>query len=150
MELVTFSPLLMTLLEPLGPSSCKTKHRLDLPLNIFFSMINNQFKAKIVMVRSDNGTEFLNSSCLDFFSENGIIHQKSIPGTCQQNGVAERKHRHLLDSVRAIRLHAGFPKYFWGECILVATHIINKFPMAYLNWTTPFEGCMASHQPMMT
>ena len=117
----------------------QNKTQVGLAIKHFFSMINNQFKAKIVMVRSDNDTEFLNSSCLDFFSENSIIHQKSIPGTPQQNGVAERKHRHLLDSARAIRLHAGLPKHFWGECILAATHIINKLPMANLNWTTPFE-----------
>ena len=53
--------------------------------------------------------------------------------------MAERKHRHLLDYARAIRIHTGLPKYFWGECILAATHIINKLPMANLNWKTPFE-----------
>jgi len=76
---------------------------------------------------------------LVFFSENGVLHQKSIVGTPQQNGVAERKHRHLLDTARAIRLHTGLPKYFWEECILSATHIINKLPIATLNWTSPFE-----------
>ena len=59
--------------------------------------------------------------------------------TPQQNGVVERKHRHLLDTARAIRLHAGFPKHFWGECVLAATHIINKLPMAVLGWKTLFE-----------
>ena len=57
----------------------------------------------------------------------------------QQNGVAERKHRHLLDTARAIRFQAGFPKHFWGECVLSATHIINLLPMENLSWKSPYE-----------
>jgi len=59
--------------------------------------------------------------------------------TPQQNGVAERKHRHLLDTARAIRFQAGFLKHFWGECILSATHLINLLPMENLRWKRPFE-----------
>jgi len=59
--------------------------------------------------------------------------------TPQQNGVVERKHRHLLDTARAIRLFAGFPKSFWGECILAGTHIINKLPMENLHWKSPLK-----------
>jgi len=99
----------------------------------FFHMVATQFHAQITMVRSDNGTEFLNSTCLQFFSDQGVLHQKSIVGTPQQNGVVERKHKHLLGTARAIRFQAGLPKHFWGECVLATTHIINKLPMANLN-----------------
>ena len=123
----------------------------------FFSMMNTQFKAKIIMVRSDNGTEFLYSSCLDFFSENGIIHQKSIPSTPQQNGVAERKHRHLLDSTRAIRLLQEPLDFMrvcqntFGENVSLQLHTL----LTSFLWQTSIgqhllKGCMASLQPMMT
>jgi len=46
------------------------------------------------------------------FSNQVFAHQKPIVGTPQQNGLAERKHRHLLDTARALRLHAGLPKSF--------------------------------------
>ena len=105
----------------------------------FLNMVETQFKAKVIMIRSDNGTEFLQSACLNLFAARGILHQRSMVKTPQQNGVVERKHRHLLDTARAIRLFAGFPKSFWGECVLAATHIINKLPMANLHWKTPFE-----------
>jgi len=59
--------------------------------------------------------------------------------TPQQNRVVERKHRHLLDTARAIRIHASFPKHFWCEFVLAATHIINKLPMDNLGWKSPFE-----------
>jgi len=49
------------------------------------------------------------------------------------------KHRHLLNNVRALRFHDGFPERFWGECTLAATHIINKLPMANLSWKSLFE-----------
>ena len=53
--------------------------------------------------------------------------------------MVERKRRHLLDTARAIRFQAGFPKHFSGECRLAATSIINKLPMANLQWRSPFE-----------
>jgi len=105
----------------------------------FFHMIHTQFHASIFMVRSDNGTEFINSVCLQFFSDKGVVPHKSIVGTPQQNGIAERKHKHLLSTAWAIRFQAGLPKHFWGECLLAATHIINKLPAAILHWHSPFE-----------
>jgi len=85
------------------------------------------------MLRTDNGSEFIQSVCLQLFGSRGILHQRSVVKTPQQNGVVERKHRHLLDTARALRFQAGFPKSFWGECILAATHIINHLPMANLH-----------------
>jgi len=96
-------------------------------------MVETQFKAKICMIRTDNGTEFIQSVFLNLFGSKGVLHQRSIVKTPQQNGVVERKHRHLLDTAQALRFQASFPKHFWGECVLAATHIINKLPMAVLS-----------------
>ena len=94
----------------------------------FFNMVHVHFHTDIKTVRSDNGTEFINRECSSLFNSKGIIHQTSIVGTPQQNGVVERKHRHLLETTRAIRFHGSLPKKFWGECILAATHLINLMP----------------------
>lgn len=59
--------------------------------------------------------------------------------TPQQNGIVERKHKHLLETSRSLHIHANFPQTFWGDCILAATYLINKMPIAILNWKTPFE-----------
>ena len=59
--------------------------------------------------------------------------------TPQQNGVVERKHRHLLDTARSIRLHANLPISFWGDCVLAAAYLINKMPVEVLGWKTPYE-----------
>ena len=102
-------------------------------------MIEAQFNTKILVIRSDNGTEFMQTTCLDFFASKGILHQKSIVKTPQQDGVVERKHRHLLDTARALRFHASLPKVFWSECVLSSPHIINRLPMSNLSWKSPFE-----------
>lgn len=57
----------------------------------------------------------------------------------KQNGRVERKHRHLIEIAKAIRVHAYLPFKFWGRCVLAATHIIDKLPVAVLGWQTPFE-----------
>ncbi|KAG8494583.1 hypothetical protein CXB51_012012 [Gossypium anomalum] len=75
------------------------KHKSEtlLYLKQFIQLVKNQFSASIRYFRSDNGSEFFNSECSSLFTNLGIIHQTSCVHTPQQNGVAERKHRHLLE-----------------------------------------------------
>lgn len=103
----------------------------------FFAMINRQFDAKVKVVRSDNGTEF--KCMVDYFSTNGILFQTSCVDTPQQNGRAERKHRHILNVARALRFEANLPLCFWGDCVLAASYIISRTPSALLNNKTPYE-----------
>jgi len=81
----------------------------------FLNMVETQFKTKVTMIRSDNGTEFIQTACLNLFAARGILHQRYMVRTPQQNGVLERKHRHLFDTARALRLFAGFPKNILGR-----------------------------------
>ncbi|XP_074266056.1 uncharacterized protein LOC141588516 [Silene latifolia] len=94
----------------------------------FLAYVKTQFNTTVKKVRFDNGTEILQKDCAKLFADNGIVHQTSIPGNPQQNGRVERKHQHLLEVARALRLQAGLPKKFWGDMILAATHIINLLP----------------------
>ncbi|PNY16822.1 retrovirus-related Pol polyprotein from transposon TNT 1-94 [Trifolium pratense] len=102
-------------------------------------MIETQFDVKIKRVRSDNGTEFTNMSIQTFFKQKGIIHETSCVATPQQNARVERKHRHILNIARALRFQANLPIRFWGECILAATHIINRTPTVANQGITPYE-----------
>ncbi|XP_055803621.1 uncharacterized protein LOC129872729 [Solanum dulcamara] len=99
----------------------------------------NQFGKVVKVLRSDNGTEFVNSVCDDMFKALGIIHQRSCPYTPQQNGVAERKHRHLLKVTRALRFQAKIPIRYWDHCVLAAAYLINRLPSSVLEFHTPYE-----------
>ncbi|KAH0773131.1 hypothetical protein KY290_010268 [Solanum tuberosum] len=99
----------------------------------------NQFGKCVKVFRSDNGGEFLNSTCHDLFVMHGIIHQRSCPYTPQQNGVVKRKHRHLLETATNIKFQECLPKRFWGDCVEAATYIINKIPLSVLGNKSPYE-----------
>ncbi|KAL0447877.1 UNVERIFIED_CONTAM: Retrovirus-related Pol polyprotein from transposon RE2 [Sesamum latifolium] len=98
-----------------------------------------QFDAKVKVIRTDNGAEFLSTQCQVLFQNNGILHQRTCSYTPQQNGVAEHKHKHLLAVARALLFQASLPDRFWGDCILTATYIINRTPSHILNWSTPYK-----------
>ena len=93
------------------------------------------------IIRSDNGTEYINTEFRSFLSKEGILHQTSCPDTPPQNGVAERKNRHLLEVTRSLMYTMNVPKFLWSEAVVTATHLINCMPSRILGMKTPCE-CM--------
>ena len=61
----------------------------------------------------------------EYCAAQGIRMEKTILGTSQQNGVAERMNRTLNECARSMRLHAGLLKTFWADAISTATYLIN-------------------------
>ncbi|KAL5850211.1 hypothetical protein ACOSQ4_008224 [Xanthoceras sorbifolium] len=103
----------------------------------FVKMIQNQFETKIQIFRTDNGKEFFNNVLNKFLLQEGIVHQSSCPETPQQNGVSERKNRHILEVARSLLFTSNVPKFFWGEAVLTTTYLINRLPSRVLNFDTP-------------
>jgi transposase InsO family protein len=68
----------------------------------FYACLKNQFNTQVRMIRTDNGTEYVNNEFSTFLSVERILHQTSCLGTPPQNGVAERKNRHLLEIARSL------------------------------------------------
>ena len=75
----------------------------------------------------------------NYLTKNGIIHQSSCVDTPQQNGVAERKNRHLLEVARSLMFTMGVPNYLWVEAVLTACYLINRLPTSTLKFKTPIE-----------
>ncbi|KAL8091680.1 hypothetical protein AgCh_034080 [Apium graveolens] len=93
---------------------------------------------KVKIIRSDNGTEFGNSSMEEFCKLKRIKQEFSAPGTPKKNGVVERKNRTLIEAARTMLEEARFLTYFWDEAVQTACFtqiatMINK------HGKTPFE-----------
>ncbi|RVW41649.1 Retrovirus-related Pol polyprotein from transposon RE2 [Vitis vinifera] len=89
-------------------------------------MIETQYNAKVQVLHSDNGGEYQSSDLQKYLEGHDIIHQTTCSNTPQQNGVAERKNRHLLEVVRASLIAAKTPISYWGEAITSAAYLINR------------------------
>ena len=104
---------------------------------VYKAEVENQLNTKIKVVRSDRGGEYYGRHApygqipgpfAKFLSENGIIAQYSMPGEPQQNGVAERRNRTLMDMVRSMLSHSSLPVSLWIEALKTAAHILNLAP----------------------
>ncbi|KAL0339785.1 UNVERIFIED_CONTAM: Retrovirus-related Pol polyprotein from transposon TNT 1-94 [Sesamum radiatum] len=100
-------------------------------------LVENQTGRKLKVLRTDNGLEFCNQNFTDLCNEFGIKRHKTNPYTPQQNGVAERMNRTLLNKVRCLLISSGLPKFFWGEALLTAAYLVNRSPSVPLLGKTP-------------
>lgn len=74
-----------------------------------------------------------------FYKKKGIQHQSTCQDTPQQNGIVERKNRHLLEVTRATMFSAHVSKYLWGDAILTAYYLINRMSTHVLKYITPLQ-----------
>jgi len=75
----------------------------------------------------------------NFLKDNGVVRELTCVDTPQQNGVVERKNRHLLEVARALLFQMFIPKSYWGEVVLTATYLINRLPSRVLNGVSPTQ-----------
>ncbi|GJS31120.1 retrotransposon protein, putative, ty1-copia subclass [Tanacetum coccineum] len=90
-------------------------------------------------LRTDNGLEFCNREFEQLCIESGIARHLTVAGTPQQNGVAERMNRTLMDKVRCLLIQSGLPKTFWAEATCTAAYLINRSPSTAIEKKTPME-----------
>ena len=91
------------------------------------------------MLRSDNGGEFTNRRFQAYFQQHGLLHETSCSQTPQQNGVAERKNRHILGTSRALLLGAHVPSCHWGDAVATAVYLISRMLTKILHFKTPLQ-----------
>lgn len=100
----------------------------------FKTQVENLLNTTIKTLRTDGGTEFKPIS--KTFPQ--ILHQTSCPYTPQQNGVAERKHRHIVELSLATINHASIPLTLWDEVFASIVYLINRLPTA-TNSPSPYS-----------
>jgi transposase InsO family protein len=94
-------------------------------LKKFFKRVQNKFDAKVKRIRSDNDIEFKNTQVKDYLDEEGIKNEFLAPYTPQQNGVAERKNRTLIEMARTMIDEYKTSDRFWAEAVNTTCHATN-------------------------
>ncbi|KAJ9545396.1 hypothetical protein OSB04_025103 [Centaurea solstitialis] len=92
-----------------------------------------------ISLRSDNGTDFKNADLNSFCESKGIERQYHAPGTPQQNGVAERRNRTLIEAARTMLVDSKLPITFWAEAVNIACYVQNRVLIVKSKGKTPYE-----------
>ncbi|GJX06337.1 putative ribonuclease H-like domain-containing protein [Tanacetum coccineum] len=118
-------------------------------LKTFIRQIENQLNQKVKIIRSDNGTEFKNRVMLEFCGEKGIKQEFSNARTPQQNGVAERMNRTLIEAARTMLADSHLPTTFWAEAVNTACYTFNRVRVTKPQNKTPYE-LLFGHKPILS
>ncbi|GJY65504.1 putative ribonuclease H-like domain-containing protein [Tanacetum coccineum] len=116
-----------------------TKDETSEILKFFIKEVENLVDKKVKIIRSDNGTEFKNKVMDDFCREKGIKREYSVARTPQQNGVAERKNRTLIEAARTMLADSKLPTTFWAEAVSTACYVHNRVLIVKPHNKTPYE-----------
>ncbi|GJW45569.1 retrovirus-related pol polyprotein from transposon TNT 1-94 [Tanacetum coccineum] len=108
-------------------------------LQNFIKEIENLVDKKVKIIRCDNGTEFKNKVMDDFCREKGIKREYSVARTPQQNGVAERRNRTLIEAARTMLADSKLPTTFWAKAVSTACYVHNKVLVVKPHNKTPYE-----------
>lgn len=95
---------------------------------------------KVKCVQSNNGGEYISKLLQDFFAASGIRHETTAPDSPEQNGLAERMNRTIMDQVKAMMVDGKFSNGFWAEIAETAVYLIKRSPATALSGSkTPYE-----------
>ena len=116
----------------------KNKSQVEEELKNFIADMKTVKGASVKTIRSDNGGEYMSNDLQSWLCSHGIRHETSVPYTPQQNGVAERTMRTVVEAARSMLYNKQVPLQFWGEAVMCATYLLNR-SLSSTNKVTPFE-----------
>ncbi|GKC74190.1 putative ribonuclease H-like domain-containing protein [Tanacetum coccineum] len=108
-------------------------------LKRFITEIENQLNHKVKAIRCDNETEFKNKEMNELCGVKGIKREFSVARTPQQNGVAERKNRTLIEAARTMLADSLLPITFWAEAVNTACYVLNRVLVTKAQTKTPMN-----------
>jgi hypothetical protein len=100
--------------------------------NNFSTLIRTHFDTSICVFHTDSAREYFSNALHQMLAKQGTLAQFSCPSAHAQDGVAESKHCHLLETARALMIASSIPPHFWAEAISTATYLINIQPSSTL------------------
>ncbi|GJZ67189.1 putative ribonuclease H-like domain-containing protein, partial [Tanacetum coccineum] len=117
----------------------RTKDETSTILKDFIRQIENQLNQKVKTIRCDNGTEFKNRDVIEFCGSKGIKREYSNARTPQQNGVAKRKNKTLIEAARTMLADLFLPNTFWAKAVSTACYVLNRVLVTKPQNKTPYE-----------
>lgn len=105
----------------------------------FIALAEKQTGKYVKCFQSDNGLEFTGKDFDNLLKDRGITRRLTVPYNPEQNGVAERRNRTLLDMARCLLAQSGLPPKFWAEAVNTANYIRNRCPSKSLQGLTPYQ-----------
>ncbi|UYV65259.1 hypothetical protein LAZ67_3003730 [Cordylochernes scorpioides] len=105
----------------------------------FVKRVRTETGNKIKRFRTDNGTEFLNKNFSDYLKSLGIVHELTAPYTPEQNGIAERDNRTIVESAKCMLHGRKMPLELWAEAVNTAVYLLNRCTTKVLGNSTPYE-----------
>uniref|UniRef100_A0A2N9G770 Integrase catalytic domain-containing protein n=1 Tax=Fagus sylvatica TaxID=28930 RepID=A0A2N9G770_FAGSY len=106
----------------------------------FKAFVEKQSDQEIKALRSDRGGEFTSNEFKEFCETNGIRRPLTVPRSPQQNGVAERKNRSILNMARSMLKSKKMPKELWAEAVDCAVYLSNRCPTRSVQGKTPQQA----------
>nr|AAC62132.1 copia-like retroelement pol polyprotein [Arabidopsis thaliana] len=117
----------------------KTKDEAFASFTEWKKMVETQSERKLKHLRTDNGLEFCNHKFDEVCKKEGIVRHRTCTYTPQQNGVAERLNRTIMNKVRSMLSESGLDKKFWAKAASTAVYLINRSPSSSIENKIPEE-----------
>lgn len=105
----------------------------------FRALVSTQHGKTIKCLQSDNGREYVNQEFDQLLRRHSILRRLTAPYNLEQNGVAERRNRTLMEMARCLLIQLGLPPTFWAEAVNTANYIRNRSPTSKLKGRTPHK-----------
>lgn len=111
----------------------------------FQAFVEKHFDKKIKFFQSDGGGEFTSNEFKNHLAYSGTAQQLSCPSMPEQNGIAQRKHRHIIETRLTLLFHANIPLIFWVDAFLTYVYLINQLPLSSIGKDTPYFKLFGKH-----
>lgn len=106
----------------------KTKDEVFCRFKEFKVLVENLTGKKIKVLRSNNGGEYVDKDFTNFCAKEGIRREWTTPYNLEQNGIAERKNRTIVEVARAMMYDQDMPKFLWAEACNTTVYVQNRTP----------------------
>ena len=103
-------------------------------------MVEKSSGRELKVLRSDNGGEYTSERFTEYLRSEGVTHERTVPRTPEQNGVAKRLNRTLIEMTRSMLTGSNLPQKFWAETLSTAAYLRNRSPTKAVERMTPFEA----------